>query len=320
MVTSGLLSFALQWRSAVRAFANLRQLIMPRRGRQADVLDRIETPGSWFVAGQVVGTAGLAYLAWTAFQIPVWMTVLAVLLSFALALVACRVCGETDTTPVGAMGKITQLTFGAIRPGATNVNLMTSCITAAAADSSSDLLIDLKSGYLLGANPRQQFVAQFAGIFMGTVVSVLSFKLIVTGPAVLGDKFPAPSAQQWAAVAIALRDGLAVLQGVKLWSIVVGGLVGVVLPLAEHFWPRARPWIPSASGLGLSWTFNWHYSFLFFLGAVISWVVERRWRRLSDDYTFPIASGIIAGGSLMGVAIIFLDSADEIWRQISAAW
>ncbi len=61
---------------------------------------------------------------------PYWQSVLAVLLSFALALVACRVTGETDTTPVGAMGKITQLTFGAISPGNMNVNLMSANITA----------------------------------------------------------------------------------------------------------------------------------------------------------------------------------------------
>ena len=45
---------------------------------------------------------------------PYWQTAVAVLLSFALALVACRVTGETDTTPVGAMGKITQLVFGVL--------------------------------------------------------------------------------------------------------------------------------------------------------------------------------------------------------------
>ena len=86
---------------------------------------------------------------------PYWQSVLAVMLSFALALVACRVTGETDTTPVGAMGKVTQLTFGALNPGNVNVNLMSANITASAASSSADLLTDLKSGYLLGAHPAQ---------------------------------------------------------------------------------------------------------------------------------------------------------------------
>jgi uncharacterized oligopeptide transporter (OPT) family protein len=77
------------------------------------------------------------------------------------------------------MGKVTQLTFGALSPGNVNVNLMSANITAGAATSSADLLTDLKSGYLLGANPRQQFLAQFSGIFVGTVVSVLAFALLV---------------------------------------------------------------------------------------------------------------------------------------------
>ena len=57
-----------------------------------------------------------------------------------------------------------------------NINLMSANITAGAATSSADLLTDLKSGYLLGANPRKQFLAQFAGIFTGTVVTVLCFQ------------------------------------------------------------------------------------------------------------------------------------------------
>ena len=44
---------------------------------------------------------------------------------------------------------------------------MQTCVEqqAGAASSSADLLTDLKSGYLLGANPRKQFLAQLAGIF-----------------------------------------------------------------------------------------------------------------------------------------------------------
>ena len=36
---------------------------------------------------------------------------------------------------------------------------MTANITAGATSHAGDLLTDLKSGYLLGANPRQQFIA-----------------------------------------------------------------------------------------------------------------------------------------------------------------
>ncbi len=106
------------------------------------------------------------------------------------------------------MGKVTQLTFGALSPGNVNVNLMSANITAGAATSAADLLTDLKSGYLLGANPRQQFLAQFSGIFVGTVVTVLTFSVLVPNAQVLGtDQFPAPAAQTWSAVAIRARPG-----------------------------------------------------------------------------------------------------------------
>src|SRR5262249_12478065 len=158
---------------------------------------------------------------------------IAVALSFWLALVACRVTGETDTTPVGAMGKVTQLTFGALSPGNVNVNLMSANITAGAATSSADLLTDLKTGHLLGANPGQQFVAEFSGIFVGTVVSVLAFAVLVPNAQVLGtDQFPAPAAQTWSAVAKALGQGLSSLEPLKLWLILAGSIVGVVLTLA----------------------------------------------------------------------------------------
>ena len=44
------------------------------------------------------------------------MGVVSVLMSFFLALVACRATGETDITPIGAMGKITQLFYGVVAP------------------------------------------------------------------------------------------------------------------------------------------------------------------------------------------------------------
>lgn len=319
MVTSGLLSFGMQWRSALRAFGDLAKMFSPGR-KTDDELDRIETPAWWFIAGQIVGLIGLAYIGVTTFGMPIWLTVFAVVISFGLALVACRVCGETDTTPVGAMGKITQLTFGAVRPGDMNVNLMGACITAGAADSSSDLLIDLKSGYLLGANPRKQFLAQFAGIFAGTLVSVLTFNLVVRDASMLGsDQFPAPAAQAWSAVAIALGEGLSQLEGVKVWAIIIGGAVGVLLPVLERLFPKHRNYIPSAAGLGLAWTFHWYYSALFFTGAVIGYIIERKYPKWSEDFTFPVASGVIAGESLMGVGLIFIEFGPDMLRELTGA-
>ena len=332
MVTSGLLSFVMQWKSALRAFRSLGQMFA--RGSthndpiQAE-MDAIETPAAWFVAGQLVSLVGLAWLAHATFGMPVWQSTLAVLLSFALALVACRVTGETDTTPVGAMGKITQLIFGGLSPARTtipadvthamNVNLMAANITAGAAGSSADLLTDLKSGYLLGAHPRKQFLAQFAGIFAGTLVTVLAFKVIIPDPSHLGsDQFPAPSAQAWKAVAQAMSIGIHNLPSLKVWSIVIGGAVGLLLPILGMVFPKQQKYIPSPAAIGLAWTFHWYYSLMFFLGSIIGLYIEKRHVKWKNAYMFPVASGIIAGGSLMGVAIAAADNGPELVRTLWA--
>ncbi len=320
MVCSSLLAFALQWRTALRAFTDLGAMFGVGRRRGDDPVAAIEPPASWFVWGQLVGLVGLAWLGHVAFGMPYGQTALAVVLSFALALVACRVTGETDTTPVGAMGKITQLVFGVVSPGNMTVNLMSANVTAAAAGSAADLLTDLKSGYLLGANPRQQFIAQFAGIFVGTIVTVLSFRLLVPDASVLGsDQFPAPAAQTWRAVAVALSGGIADLGPVKIWSIAIGGLVGVVLTLLSRIFPERQHLIPSPAGVGLAWTFHWYYGVLFFLGGVLGWWVQKKYPAWSEEFTFPVASGWIAGESLMGVALVAGEHGPDLVRRLFGA-
>jgi OPT family oligopeptide transporter len=317
MVTSGLISFALEWRSALRALGSLGQIFTGHKRGAISEIDAIEAPISWFIAGQLISLIALAWLAHATFKMPYWQSTVAVLLTFLLSLVACRVTGETDTTPIGAMGKVTQLIFGVLSPGNMNVNLMSANITAGAASSSADLLTDLKSGYLLGANPRKQFLAQFAGIFSGTIVTVVCFQVMVPNAAALGSKqFPAPAAQQWKAVAEVLSHGIGSLGPVKTWSIVIGGLVGIILPLLGKIFPKYEKWIPSPAGLGLAWTFQWYTSLLFFLGAIIGYAYEKGSPKQAEEFTFPVASGVVAGGSLMGAIVIFCENGPQMVRQI----
>jgi len=319
MVAAGLMSFALSWRTALSALRDLGAMFSLRApaGSELGRIEAIEAPMSWFAAGQLVSLVALAWLGHVSFGMPVWQSVIAVGLSFLLALVACRVTGETDTTPVGAMGKVTQLTFGALSPGNVNINLMSANITAGAATSAADLLGDLKSGYLLGANPRQQFLAQFAGIFVGTVVTVLTFAALVPNAKVLGtDQFPAPAAQTWSAVAIALGQGLSALEPIKLWLILAGGMVGVLLTLAPVLLPQYRNHLPSASAFGLAWVFHWYYGLLFFLGALIALLLERQRPQIAEEFTFPVASGVVAGGSLMGVLLVLWANGGSILANL----
>ena len=90
----------------------------------------------------------------------------------------------------------------------------------------------------------------------------------------------------------------------------------MVLTLAPTLLPKYQDYLPSASAFGLAWVFNWYYGLLFFLGALVALVVERRNPRLAEELTLPVASGVIAGGSLMGVALVFWVNGGSILSKL----
>ena len=306
MVTSGLLLFCLNWKSVARAFGTIAQFL----GKKADAndpMDKIEVPGSWFVAGYVGCGTGCVLLGHHLFGIQYWMGIIAVLATFLLVVVSTRATGETDITPVGPLSKITQLTFGAIAPGNVPTNLMTANITAGATSHAGDLLTDLKSGYLLGANPRRQFLAQFFGVMAGSLIVVpVYFILIPDASALGGEKWPAPAALVWRGVAELLAKGVEALPITARWGLLVGSILGIILPLLEIKFPKAKPYIPSATGLGLAFTINGFNSISMFTGACIALLLSKYAKQWHERYTVPVSSGIIAGESLMGVAIALI--------------
>jgi OPT family oligopeptide transporter len=270
-------------------------------------MDRIEVPGTWFIWGYAVLGVAAIIMGNRFFGIHWWMGLIAVLATFLLVVVACRATGETDITPVGPLSKITQLTFGVIAPGNVPTNLMTANITAGATGSAGDLLTDLKSGYLLGANPRQQFFAQFFGVLAGALVVIPVFFILIPDPALLGtEKWPAPAALVWRGVAELLAKGPSSLPVSARYGLVIGAVLGVLLTVLERALPRYRNFIPSPTGLGLAFTINGFNSVSMFIGALLA-VGFAKWKpKAAEEYTVPVSSGIIAGESLMGVAIAIL--------------
>ncbi len=184
------------------------------------------------IAGMLPIALAMLAVQYLAFDINIWLGLVAIGMSFVLSLVACRATGETDTTPIGAMGKVMQLLFAVLSPKNLTHNIMSAGIAANSASSSADLLTDLKSGYLLGANPRKQFLAQFAGIFFGVCAVVPAWYLLVPDKAAL-EKFPAPATNQWTAVARVLTEGLHKLPDNAKYAIVIGALLGIALPLID---------------------------------------------------------------------------------------
>ena len=294
MVIASLTSVALQWKSITKSFKVFKNGASSRPAAYPD----IEVPSSWMVIGMIPITLAMVAVQVIAFHTSWWAGLIAVAVSFLLAMVAARSTGETDTTPVGAMGKVMQLLFAILHPGNPRINLASAGVAANSAMAASDLLIDLKSGYLLGANPRKQFIAQFCGIFFGVVAIVPAWYLMVPDKATI-DKYPLPATQQWVAVTQLLTKGVHMLPESAQMAILVGALLGVVLPVLSVVLPRrAARFLPSAMGLGLSWVIPFSSAFAFFIGATLTEIWTLISPRHSDRYNIPIASGLIAGESL----------------------
>jgi len=308
MVVASFSALALQWRTVARSFQLLRQVGRadapgaakgePQDWTLAERMNAIEVPRTWFVAGMVPVIIALVAVQYLAFQVHWWAGLIAVGMSFVLAMVASRATGETDVTPIGAMGKVMQLVFALVSPGNTTHNLVAAGVGANSATSSADLLTDLKSGYLLGANPRKQFLAQFIGVFCGTLAVVPAWYLMVPNITAL-EKYPLPATQTWVAVARLLSSGIESLPMSARIAILVGALIGLVLPLLETLFPRARPYLPSAMGLGLGWVVVFSNTFSFAIGSVLVAVWGWLHRPSQEEFSVPVASGLIAGESVV---------------------
>lgn len=179
---------------------------------------------------------------------------------------------------------------------------MSAGATASAGSASADLLTDLKSGYILGANPRKQFLAQLWGVFFGTVAIVPAWYLMVPRKEAL-EAFNPPATYMWKAVADLLTQGIHMLPVTAVWAIVIGSIIGVLLPVTGKLFPKLEPWLPSAMGLGLSWVVPLQNSLSFAIGAVLVAIWNKLNRRTSDLYYVPIASGFVAGESLIAALI-----------------
>ena len=308
ILTSGLLSFAFQWRTVARGVSSVFRAF--QGAPPEDEPEVPEVPMSWFFIGVIVLAPVVVYLQWLFFDIEWWMGAIAVAMSFFIAIVACRATGETDTTPTGALGKLTQISFGVIDPGTAVTNLMAANVTAGVGLHAADLLTDLKSGYLLKADPRQQFWAQFFGVIAGSLFVVPAFRILVPTPDSLGtEQWPAPGAQTWKSVAVMMSNGIDALHPTAQAGLVIGAVLGVVLVLLERFVPKLKPYLPSPTGFGLGFTTPAYNSMNMFVGALIAIWLERTRPEFAEKSLVSAASGIVAGCSLMGVLVAALSIA-----------
>ncbi len=301
MVSSALGSFALSGGAIVRSIRGARSL----GGGGAEDPPGFELGGKRLLIALGVVAVAVVVLELLVFGIHIQAAAFGVALTFLLAIVAGRVAGETGITPVGPMGKVTQLAIGIAAPGDATANLMAANVSGGAASQCADLLQDLKSGELLGAWPRPLAFAQLFGVIAGSLAGAAGYLLLLPDPQhmVLTTEWPAPAVAQWKAVAELFQKGFASMPPGAFRAFLVGGGVGTALLLLEKFSPaRVRRFVPSPASLGLAFVIPAYNSMGIVLGGVLVSVSTRFFPKWSGRFASVIACGLIAGESLAGVA------------------
>jgi uncharacterized oligopeptide transporter (OPT) family protein len=314
MTTASLFSFFARPQVLVSAFRGLLQ--RGGAGVRQDVLRDIELPMQVFVIGIPLVGGLVVFLAHRFFGVEVWQGVVAIPLIFVFTLIAVNSTALTSITPTGALGKLTQLTYSVLAPKNITTNIASASITAEVASNASNLLMDIKPGYMLGAKPRQQAIGHVLGILAGAILSVPVFYLVFLKgdpQGLISEQYPMPAATVWEAVARLLTKGISELPVSAQWAALGGALLGIAMEGARLA-TKGRFWI-SGVGVGLAFVIPFNTCFAMFLGSFLFWLAGRRWQNPTTlrHQVFvknlePVCAGVIAGGALMGIAVILVET------------
>lgn len=312
MVSDAFANLLLSWRSVLNTFRRPKRRAAPEHSDgeedesgMEDVSERV--PNSWWIIGLGLGSVLTCTVSQLVFGIPVWLTLIAIAMSSVLAMIAVRSVGETDINPTGGMGKVTQLAFGGLAPGNTTTNLMAAGITSAGASQAGDMMQDLKTGYLLGASPKRQIIAQCIGIAAGVPIAVGVYLLFDAAWEIgVDERIPAPAAQAWRAMAELLSKGLHELPTHAASAVLGGCIFGLLIPIIRKKVKVLAPYMPSGLAFGIAFIVPAYYSISMFIGSMFLVLWKRRAPKSAAVFAIAVASGLIAGEGLMGVVTAVL--------------
>ncbi|KAK3844378.1 MAG: OPT oligopeptide transporter protein-domain-containing protein [Linnemannia gamsii] len=271
-----------------------------------------QVPTLWWVSGLLVSAVFTIVLMALDFKVPVYSTILAILLSFILAFVGLQAAGETDINPTGSIGKVTQLVFSRF-PGELQVvqktNLMCANISASICAQAVDMVGDLKTGHLLGASPRSQFLAQCVGSVFAIAAAVPLFILYteayhcIVDASITKCEFGLVSVRTWQAVCEVLTGGGTVPKGSVTTAIVFAVLAIANILIRIKLVPKS--WHPywlnlNAVGLGL---INPNPALA--MAMLTGWAGGRLWIHINkvahEKYMYSVAGGFISGVGVAGI-------------------
>ena len=217
----------------------------------------------------------------------IWIWVAGVILSECI--------GRTNWSPLSGMTLIAVTILIVISRGLGDdtASIISSIMVGAAAcvamAQATDLMLDLKTGYLVGASPRKQQIGQFLATWLGPILIMALIFVLHKAYGLGSDRLPAPQGQALAST--------------------IQGILGGDVPLHKYIAGAGLGALLSASGIGglgilvglgfyLPFAIVLTYSIGTLLRIFVDW---KKGPQFSEEVGIPVATGLIVGEALVGV-------------------
>jgi putative OPT family oligopeptide transporter len=214
-----------------------------------------------------------------------WIWMAGVILSEAI--------GRTNWSPLSGMTLIGVTLMVIITSGLGDTAAIIASVTVGAAmavamSQATDLMLDLKTGYLIGATPRMQQAGQFFGAWLGPILVIFVVFVLHEAYGLGSERLPAPQGQALASM--------------------ISGILGGDVPVEKYLAGAGLGALLSAvsGGLGITVGLGFYLPFnivlTYTLGVILRLISDARFgKEFSEDTGIPIAAGLIVGEALVGV-------------------
>lgn len=214
-------------------------------------------------------------------------------------IIIAQCTGMTDWSPISGMSLLTVvLVLLLAGSGAVVGAVLLGAALCVAITCAADMMGDLKTGYLVGSQPKRQQIVELVSTGLGPIVCMLVLATIVavnmksTGiPIGPGTPTVAPQAQALEAVITGVQGGE---MPYALYGF--GALLGALLGLG------AFPGLGVLVGLSMYLPFI--YISTYGIGCIVNMIVVKiKGKRWSEDWGVPFAAGLVVGEAILALII-----------------
>lgn len=202
--------------------------------------------------------------------------------------------GQTGVNPMEIFAILVLLAISVILHPSTIAAFSITAVVAVACGLTGDVMNDLKSGHMLGTNPRSQLIGEGIGGVIGAVVATIALFALKKSFGTFGTpELPAPQASAVAAMVGGLGNNTA---------FIIGVVIGLLLYLFN---------IPAAT-LGLGFYLGVSISAIMAIGAIMAMITKAVMKdsAKADTQIALISSGCLGGEGITGVII-------AIWAMLT---